>query len=197
MNATVWPAAPQGAQTWNPPGARAFGALPPSVAALLLRQPPANDSGAPGATEAGQRQQAGYEAGLRQAREEMRPVAAALAAALADLAAPRRLLDEQVAAELHALALEASRRLLHEVLDEDSERLRYILEAVLEEFPLRGEAMTLRLNPLDAPVARALFAEQGLSVSVQEDAAVMRGGCLLSGGASTLDATVEARLHAL
>jgi flagellar assembly protein FliH len=182
--------------------------LPPKVEGAQLaakREPRA--AAAPGAALAVQQaESAGYAAGLARAQAELQARLGELdarlerfQALLADLADPLRLLDSHVERALLELALAIGAQLARRELRSDPTQMIAVVRECLKQLPLGTREVRVRLHPEDAAVIRAKPAAPSgeRAWTLIEDATLTRGGCLIEGEHSQLDARFESRLHAL
>jgi flagellar assembly protein FliH len=134
-------------------------------------------------------QAAGYAEGAAQARAE-----AARLAALADgLDQALVRLDEGVAEEILALAIEVARRMVRLTLAERPAAVAETVKAALQQLP--QNQVRIHLHPDDIALVRAHLAdplEHGHHRLLEDDT-VTRGGCRLDAAGSDIDATVETR----
>lgn len=102
-------------------------------------------------------------------------------------------LDQTVAEELRALAIEVARQVVRETLSTRPEVILAVIREALQSLP--QQSASLRVNPEDALLARRYLADhyEGLSHRIVEDAAVLRGGCMIESAGGQIDAQVETR----
>ncbi|HAF56578.1 MAG TPA: flagellar assembly protein FliH [Thauera sp.] len=132
---------------------------------------------------------AGYAEGKAQAESE-----AARLAGLADgLDEALHALDNEVAEEIMALAIEMARRMVRLTLAEHPETVLETVRSALLQLP-QGHAQ-IHLHPDDMALVRQHLGEQ-LSHGghrLQEDARLQRGECRIDGQGAQVDATLETR----
>ena len=132
---------------------------------------------------------AGYDEGKAHAAEE-----AARLASLADgLDQALHALDNEVAEEIMALAIEMARRMVKLTLAEHPETVLETVRSALLQLP-QGHAQ-IHLHPDDMALVRQHLGEQ-LSHGghrLQEDARLQRGECRIDGQGAQVDATLETR----
>ena len=134
---------------------------------------------------------AGEQAGREAAQIEVERIAA-----LADnFQAALTGLDQQVADQLLALALEVASQMSRGVIKANPEALLPAIREALALLPIHHTHLTLHLNPADAQHVRTRIGEQLAQTGGQivEDADIAAGGCLVKAGASEVDATVDTR----
>lgn len=134
---------------------------------------------------------AGYEAGLAKAEAE----AAQLAALGENLVGHLKELDQQVAENLLAVAVETARQVLRQSLRLKPELLLPVVREAVTSMPLHHGHPLLFLNPADAALVRQHLGEQLAHNGwrILEDAGVTCGGCRIEIGTSEVDATLETR----
>ncbi len=102
-------------------------------------------------------------------------------------------LDQQVAEELLALALELARQVVRQVIAVKPELLLGVLREALAQMP-QAHAM-IHLHPEDASLTRSYLGEQLAHAGhrIVEDQRLSRGDCIIESGASQLDASLASR----
>lgn len=125
---------------------------------------------------------------LQQAMERFAAIAAAHEGALERL-------RHEAADGLIDLSVELARLVVRGAVDVDRERVLPVVREALDALGETRARPLLRLAPEDAELVRTELGEAlgGAGVAVQADAAVQPGGCLLEGGATTVDATLASR----
>lgn len=136
-------------------------------------------------------QQAGYEAGLAEAREE----AARIAALGANVEAALAGIEQTLADEVLALAVELAGQVLRRTLAVDSEALLPIVREALAALPLHHGHVALHVNPADAAAIRQHLGDQFSHSGwhIIEDREIEAGGCFVRAGSSEVDATLGTR----
>ncbi len=131
----------------------------------------------------------GYEEGSARGRLE----AAELHQLLQSMHAALSNLDQEVAEEIQALALEVARQVVRDTLKLQPDSVLAVIREALTQVPQQGA--TVRVNPLDAALVRQYLGEQFSSTShrLREDDEVMRGGCLIDSEGGQIDAQVITR----
>lgn len=134
----------------------------------------------------------GFASGEAQAREQLNAQADVLAQAIASLDVALAEIDQQVADELIALAVELARKMcLHSI--SRPENVRALVQDALQQVPQKH--VQIHLHPQDAAHVRARLLE-GLDETQQrivEDDTLTPGGCILLGDGTHLDASVQTR----
>lgn len=135
--------------------------------------------------------EAGYAAGIRQARIE----AEQIHMLLQSLHEALNRVDEQLAKSLLGLALEIGRKMTGEVLQTKPELILKIASDAISSLPHFNQNAHLILHPDDADLVRKQMGEQLLHSGwkIFTDARIGRGGCRVETAHSHVDATVEAR----
>lgn len=134
-------------------------------------------------------------AGEQQARESALQDAQRFSALIRNLQTALDQIDQSVADELLALALEIAAQLTRGAIAAKADVLLPIIREAVTTLPLHHARIVLRLNPGDAGHIRSLLGDEFAQTGTQivEDATISPGGCLLEAGASEIDATIETR----
>jgi len=145
----------------------------------------------------------GYEAGLAEGRtagekavrEAAETNAQRYGALISNLEAALTEVEQSVAEQLLALAIEIAAQVTRGNIAANPEVLLPIIREAIASLPLHHAHLTLRLNPADAEHIRPQLAEQFAQTSTQiiEDREISPGGCLLHAGTSEVDASIETR----
>ena len=103
--------------------------------------------------------------------------------------------EQSVAEQLLALALEIAAQITRGSIAANTEMLLPVVREAIAALPLNHAHLTLRLNPVDAAHVRTHLGEQFTQAGTQiiEDKEITPGGCLLQAGTSEVDATIETR----
>lgn len=136
----------------------------------------------------------GYEAGLAEGAEFAREQANRLGGLADGLDTALKQLDQEIADEIVALAIEVARQMVRRTLAENPEEaLVETVRAALNQLP--QAQVRIHVHPDDVALIRTYLAEQPTHLHHQiiEDDSVTRGGCRLQAPASEIDATVETR----
>lgn len=137
----------------------------------------------------------GYAAGYQEGITAARAAAAGIATLMDSLQQALATIDQGVADQLLALAIEVANQVLRQSLRVQPELLLPIIrEAVATLHPHQGQPL-LFVHPEDATLVRSQLAE-ALSHNnwrIVEDSALTIGGCRVELGASEVDATLETR----
>jgi flagellar assembly protein FliH len=104
-------------------------------------------------------------------------------------------LEQTVAEQLLALAIEISSQVTRSTISAKPEILLPVIREAISALPLHHAHIVVRLNPGDIEHVRTEIGEQFSQIGAQlvEDNAVTPGGCMLHAGASEIDATIETR----
>ncbi len=145
--------------------------------------------------------EAGYREGLAKAREELDGLVGLAREVVHELETTRPQLLTSSRNDLVDVLTSCLDWLHLETLDKDRELIVRVVDAVLEDFK-GGDAITILVNPADH---ETLTAELSLGrkpwstwdLTIQPDATVATGGCLLQAPEGTVDATVADRLGRL
>lgn len=194
---------PEDARRWQGPDF--FPSAPPepeAEASTLPQAPPVPAGPTVAELEAieAQAREAGYQAGLAQAREaaaaELDQHRGHLERLFNALARPLESVDRQVEAAVAELALHVARQVVYRAIEERPEHLLDTIRAALAALPLGSRGIVLRLHPDDAElVARQPGGEAATdSWRIQPDPTLQRGDLLVDTEMSHVDARVETRL---
>lgn len=134
---------------------------------------------------------AGYAAGILQARTE----AAQICALLQNLQDALNQVDEQVAQSLLDLSLEVAHKMVGGTLQVKPEVVLKIVGDAISSLPHFNQNAHLVLHPDDAELVRKQMGEQLAHAGwkIFTDAQIQRGGCRVETSHSQVDATTEAR----
>lgn len=134
---------------------------------------------------------AGYAAGIQQARTE----AAQMHMLLQNLQGALNQMDERLAQSLLDLSLEVARKMTGEILQEKPEIILKIINDAISDLPHFNQNAHLILHPDDAELVRKHMGEQlsHAGWKIFTDAQIERGGGRVETAHSQVDATTEAR----
>lgn len=135
----------------------------------------------------------GYQAGYREGQAKARTEADRLGGAATRLEQSLTNLDQEVADELVALALEVARQVLRRELATGPEAILDVVREALVQLPHQHAA--IYLCPDDASLVRSYLGDALAHAGhrIHEDPKLAPGDCLLEAGGSHLDATVAMR----
>jgi flagellar assembly protein FliH len=138
-------------------------------------------------------QEEGHRIGYAEGRQQAQDEAARIAALAGKLEAAFTEFDQQVGDELLALAIEIARRIVEQSIAAKPEIVADVVRHALAELP--HQHVNVHLNPEDAALIRNLLGEQLAHAGhrIHEDPSLARGGCLVEGGGSQVDATLRTR----
>jgi len=134
---------------------------------------------------------AGYAAGIQQARTE----AAQIHALLQSMQDALNQMDEHLAQSLLDLSLEIARKMTGEILLANPEVILRIVSDAIGGLPHFNQNAHLILHPDDAELVRKQMGEQLTHTGwkIFTDAKIRRGGCRVETAHTQVDATTEAR----
>jgi len=137
----------------------------------------------------------GRAAGEKAAREAAEANVQRYGALISNLETALAEVEQSVAEQLLALAIEIAAQVTRGNIAANTEVLLPIIREAIASLPLHHAHLTLRLNPADAEHIRPQLAEQFAQTSTQivEDREISPGGCLLHAGTSEVDASIETR----
>jgi flagellar assembly protein FliH len=138
-----------------------------------------------------QGREAGYAAGIQQARAE----AAQIHTLLQNLQDALGQMDGQLAQSLLDLSLEIARKMTGEILQTKPEVILGIISDAISGLPHFNQNAHLIMHPDDAELVRRQMGEQlsHAGWKIFTDAQIGRGGCRVETAHSQVDATTEAR----
>lgn len=136
----------------------------------------------------------GHAAGQAEGLVEMRTQAARFAALTEHLDSAARGLDQAVADDVLALALEVARQVIRQSLRVRPELLLPVVREALVALP-HAERPVLHLNPDDATLVRDQLGEQLQHAGwrIIEDMTVQAGSCKVEAGNSEVEGSLESR----
>lgn len=142
--------------------------------------------------------QSGYEEGMAAAQDEMKAIRAAELAKIGALTASfsnaLKEIDQLVAEQTLALALEVARQIVRGTLKTRQDLLLPLVREALQSLPLHHGTINVHTNPEDIQTLRDGAGELAHpSLHFVPDASILAGGCLIKAGHSDIDATVESR----
>ena len=155
--------------------------------------------------------QAGYEAGLEEARqagefrvqqavsEAIQQAAQAQAERFGSLFGTLQdalsRLDQEIGEQLLELAVEIAAQVIRGNIALRSDVLLPVIREAIAALPVHHGHISLRLNPADAIAVRESLGDHlaQLAVQIVEDATLSPGGCQVRAGASEVDASIETR----
>lgn len=137
----------------------------------------------------------GRQAAEQAASEAATQEAARFSALIGNLQHALDHIDQSVADELLALALEVAAQVIRGAIAVKTDVLLPVIREAVNTLPLHHGHIVLRLNPEDADHVRSLLGEEFTQTGTQivEDSSINVGGCRLEAGASEIDATIETR----
>jgi len=137
----------------------------------------------------------GSAAGEQQAREAAAEQARQLLSLIENLKASIVGLEQTVADQLLALAIEIASQVTRSAINVKPDILLPLIREAISALPLHHAHIILRLSPKDIESVRGAMGEQLSQIGAQviEDSTVSPGGCMLLAGASEVDATIETR----
>jgi len=144
----------------------------------------------------------GFEAGLKEGRQKLESSAEALAAALTEASGLRASILEHSRQDMLRLVLTIAEQILQRQFQHDPQAILPVVDRALQS-ALHADHLTLRVNPEDLAVVsenKPLFLAgiAGLkNLSIEADAEVSRGGCLVESALGDVDAQLETQLESI
>ncbi|HJV26673.1 MAG TPA: flagellar assembly protein FliH [Aromatoleum sp.] len=135
----------------------------------------------------------GFAAGLEEGAAQARQQADRISSLADTLAASFKEIDQEVADEVVALAIEVARHMVRQTLAEHPEAITDVVRNALHQLP--QNQVRIHLNPEDLGLVKEFLADQPGHPHhlLIEDDTVTRGGCRISAPTSEIDATIETR----
>ena len=135
----------------------------------------------------------GYDAGYEEGTARGRMEAMQIHSLMESMEKALTSMDQEIAEELLALAIEVSRQIVHKTLSETPSVVIDTVKEAIQQLP-QNHAL-VHLNPEDAILVREYLGEQLAHVGhrIVEDTRISRGGCIVEASGSQIDATVQTR----
>ncbi len=142
-----------------------------------------------------QSREEGYATGYKEGRTQAAQEAQCLHILLQGVGTALGKLDQTVADELLALAIEIARKMLGEALKLRPELVLPVIQDAVRCLPQFDQTVRIVLHPQDAVLVRAYMAEHPAAAgwTIVEDAGLARGGCRVHTASSEVDATLQSR----
>ncbi|MEO8165899.1 MAG: flagellar assembly protein FliH [Betaproteobacteria bacterium] len=142
-----------------------------------------------------QAQKDGYQAGLKEGRQRAAAEIQRFAALGNTFASETAELDQKLAQQVLDVALALAHQMLASALEIKPELIWPVVQDAIRNLPVLGQERRVCLHPQDAALVRDLAGEslQLSGWTIVEDAAVARGGCVVSCSHGEIDATLDAR----
>jgi len=140
-----------------------------------------------------QARETGYAAGYAEGQERARGEGARFVTLATQLDAALTEVDQGMAENLLALALDVARQVIRQALAVKPQLLLATVREALAQ--MQHPHATIHLHPEDASLVRSYLGEQLAHAShrIHEDSRLERGGCLIEAGGSQLDASMATR----
>ncbi len=141
----------------------------------------------------------GYEEGQHAAREEIEQLKQRLENVLRALEKPLQAIDDQVRAELVALALAVARQILRREIKADPNHLIGLIREAVKQLPSQTQSLVIHLNPEDAETIRKTIHEvdDKQHWRVIDDPGLHQGECQIHTETSFIDAGIDALIARL
>ena len=135
----------------------------------------------------------GRQEALAAGRQELQAQVAMLQQLMQSLTTPFTELDEAVETELLSLAMLVARQVIRRELSTEPELVLNIMREAVAQLPVASRHIGLQLHPEDARLVREHLSvplEEG-QWQIVEDAAITRGGCVVTTEHARIDASIE------
>lgn len=141
----------------------------------------------------------GLEEGRRNAADVLRQKLASLDNIFSTLHAPLEKLDDEVMREITQLATTVAMQIVQRELQTNPGVIADCVRRAVERVAAGEDRLRVYLHPADASLLREMMTLDDIERSwrVIEDASMTRGGCRVETAASSVNATLEARLSNL
>lgn len=138
---------------------------------------------------------AGYREGLEQARQTIAVEAQRLQALADAFVQELKDVDQTMAQDLLALAVDLARKITGHALQIKPERILPVIEDALRQLPVASQPIRLMLHPDDAAWIRSHLEDHPLHPEwhIHEDTQIEPGGCRIESGGCEVDATLAIR----
>lgn len=138
-------------------------------------------------------QQEGYAAGYEEGTARGRMEAAELHQLVQSLDAAMSTLDQEIAEEIQALAIEIARQVVRDTLSSRPEVILTVIREALQNLP--QQSAVIHINPEDMQLVKRYMEEHfsSLDQRIVEDTNVLRGGCVIESSGGQIDAQVQTR----
>lgn len=135
----------------------------------------------------------GYAAGYEEGSARGRMEAAELHQLVQAMDEAMSRLDQEVAEEIQALAIEIARQVVRDTITSKPEIVLSVVREAMQNLP--QQSATIRVNPEDVQILRRYLAEhyEDLAHRVAEDDAIARGGCVIESAGGQIDAQIQTR----
>ncbi|MEL7297778.1 MAG: FliH/SctL family protein [Pseudomonadota bacterium] len=143
--------------------------------------------------------EAGYNDGLQAGQAETQQRWQLLEQTLDFLQQPVHTLDKALESQLTQMIVALVGRLFRRELAQDPEAIRGLVRDAVQKLPASSNSIDIHLHPDDAARLTAMMQEQAEGSETRwhivADPALTAGGCKISSGQSSIDATVEQRIQ--
>ena len=142
----------------------------------------------------------GRREGLQAARSEVDATLLRMEQIIQAMAEPLLAVEEQVEGELLQLAIAIARQIIRRDLQVEPEQVVSVVREALAALPSSSLKVRIQLHPEDAQIVREKLiplddSEQPWKIT--DDLSLTRGGCIVEGESSRIDASVEKRLNSV
>lgn len=139
--------------------------------------------------------EAGFQAGMQEAAETLRPAAETLAQAVAALQDERATSAEQLERHAVDLALAIAEKAVQAAVEVEPDRVADVIKGAMR-LMVEREDVVIHVNPVDVDVVtQALEGLGDRHIEVVEERRVARGGALLRTSVGEIDARLETKLE--
>lgn len=145
----------------------------------------------------------GYERGLSegraQAQEELRQRLGEIEGLLDHLVRPLEDLDDELESQLVEMTVAMAKQLIRRELRTQPDEIIAVVREALAVLPAASRCLRVRLHPEDAVLVREVLqhGDSHSGWSIEEDPLLERGGCVVQGEHSEVDARLDKRIGAV
>lgn len=142
----------------------------------------------------------GRREGLQAARSEVDATLLRMEQIIQAMAEPLLAVEEQVEGELLQLAIAIARQIIRRDLQVEPEQVVSVVREALAALPSSSLKVRIQLHPEDAQIVREKLIPSDDSEQpwkITDDLSLTRGGCIVEGESSRIDASVEKRLNSV
>lgn len=140
---------------------------------------------------------AGYQEGLSQGQQAAEAHIETLALIARQMQTPLDVLDDEIIQAIAALARGIAKSIVRTHLIAQPEEIVAVVREAVAHLPVSDRKITIKLNPEDLILVENSLNDQPIAQqwSLQADATVTPGGCVVNTNISTVDETLESRIE--
>jgi flagellar assembly protein FliH len=137
----------------------------------------------------------GYQDGKQEGQSEIKSELSQVNAIFSNLAQHLQTIDQEVAEDVLALAINLTKKMITQSLIIHPELILPVVQEAMRNLPASTQHPSLILHPEDEKIVREHLHEQLLQNGweIREDEHLQKGGCRIETGGSEIDASIETR----